>query len=156
VEEKAPTATPLPEPGVDSGEKQIDVVAIPADRVGAYWPSVAEFVWPAFEHFPGEMDLPTLLRRLSIGEGTLWVAFGDGRFFGGCITQLYDYPAFRAVQIVGLGGVEFSRWHAEMNVWLDRYAKLHGATRLEFYGRRGWEKMLPEFKVNRIMMVREL
>lgn len=102
------------------------------------------------------MDMPTLLHKLAVGEGTLWVAYDNGRFVGGAITQIYDHCGFRAIQLVALGGVEFERWHDEMNKWLTVYGKLHGAKRIEFYGRRGWEKILPEYKLNRIMMVREL
>ena len=151
---QASTDTASQEPGHSSGE--VLVVAVPANRVEAYWPHVHEFVWPAFERFPGEMDIPTLLRRLLNGEGTLWVAYRDGRFLGGAITRIEDYPGFRAVQLVALGGRQFRLWKDELDKWITRYARYHHAKRLEFYGRKGWEKTLPDFEVNRIMMVREL
>src|SRR5512139_1636837 len=139
-----PTGTPAVERGFtdstspEPGPTSVDVIAVPTDKVAGFWPHVRGYVWSAFEQFPGEMDLPTLMRKLAIGEGTLWVVYGDGRFWGGAITQLYDYPSFRAVQIVGLGGERFETWHDEMNVWLEKYGRLHGAKRLEFYGRKGW------------------
>ena len=130
------------------------VVALPSNRVTGYWPHVREFIWPAFERFPGEVDEAGLLERLLTGDAQLWVVWDDG-LLGGAITSITNYAEFKAVRLVALGGERFEDWREEMDRLLDKFCEVHGCSRIEFYGRIGWSKRLPNYRINRIMMSRD-
>lgn len=73
---------------------------------------------------------------------------------GAFITEVASYADFAAVRIVALGADEFT-FLPGLDRAMDLFRKVHNLKRVEFYGRRGWEKKLPNYKLNRIMMVRE-
>ncbi len=153
--EKDSTASTSQEHGASSDEGPVDVIAIPANRALVYWPHVKPFLEAAFTQFPGEADETSVLRNLAVGRWVLWVAW-DGHPVGGFITELETYINFGAVRIVALGGKDFESWRIETDKVLDKFARFHGCSRIEFYGRKGWERRLPNYTVNRIMMVRQV
>jgi len=133
----------------------VDVIAIPANRSLAYWPHVREHILKAFSRFPGEVSEEKIIQNLSEGLYTLWVAWRDGPI-GGLLTQIIEYSEFDSCRIVALGGKDFESWRNEMDRVLDVYCKLHGLTRIEFAGRRGWLKRVNNYKLNRVFMVRNV
>jgi len=88
------------------------------------------------------------------GRFLLWVAW-DGVPVGAAITQIADYESFKALRIVALGGEHF-RWKEEADRVFDVFCHFHGLKRVEFYGRKGWLKRLPNYTLNRIMMTRDI
>ena len=82
----------------------------------------------------------------------LWATHSE-QFIGGAITEICNYSTFKAVRIVALGGLKFESWHEPAMDAFRRYANVWDCSRIEFYGRRGWEKKLPEFDLDKIMMV---
>lgn len=132
-----------------------DVIAIPANRSLAYWPHVRGHIMKAFDKFPGEISEERVMNNLRDGLFTLWVAWDEGPI-GALITQQLEYLEFGALRIVALGGERFESWRNEMDRVLDVYCKLHGLTRIEFAGRRGWLKRVNNYKLNRVIMVRNV
>ena len=135
-----------------SGGHSVDVIAIPANRVTVYWPHAREHVMRAFDRYPGEMSEGDLITRLLAGEMLLWVASSD-KIVGGAITEICNYSDFSAVRIVALGGINITD---EFLPLLKRFADVWNCRRVEFYGRKGWERKAPDFKVDKIMMILEL
>ncbi len=83
------------------------------------------------------------------------VAYRDG-FIGAALTHIEQYAEFDALVVAALGGEDFESWREEIDRVFEKFARFHGCARIEFHGRRGWEKRLPNYKVYRIMMMRTL
>lgn len=131
-------------------------MAVPAARAARFWPYAEPYLEDVAARFPGEMDLDKVRAELASGHTQLWVAWDD-RVIGAALTQIIAYPEFSAVRILALGGEDFcERWRDTCVAWFERYAEHHGCNRLEFYGRRGWQRRLPGWEVNRIMMTRDV
>lgn len=150
VVEKESTSTTSPASG-----PSCDVVFIPAARALAYWPFIREHLWKAYERFPGEITEGAVLQRLVDGRSQLVVVYRDG-FIGAALTQIEQYAEFDALVVAALGGDDFEAWREELDRVLEKFARFHNCTRIEFHGRRGWEKRLPNYKVYRVMMMRTL
>lgn len=112
----------------------------------------------AFDQFPGEDTEPEIMRKLLDGRSQLWIAWDDeaGEVIGGALTCIYEYARFKALQITALGGRRFEDWRQAIDDTFTAFASVHGAQRVEFHGRRGWERRLPNYGVHRIMMTRDL
>jgi len=133
----------------------LDVIAIPAYKASIYWAQTKEFVWPAFELFPGEVDSAEILKNLLSGKMLLWVAWED-EVIGGALTEVYNYAEFSAVRVLALGGNDFESWQETLDTLLSDFAKLWNCKRIEFYGRKGWERRLPNYTLDKIMLVRDV
>lgn len=111
---------------------------------------------PAFERFPGEVSEDEIIRCLQAGSMVLWVAWED-EVIGGALTEIVNYSGgVSAVRVVGVGGLRFEAWRERLDEVLEKFARVWGCDRLEMYGRKGWERRLPNWNVNRIMMIREV
>lgn len=141
-------------PSSATGSPTPEVIAIPAHKAMIYWAQAKEFIWPAFEEYPGEMAPEDVLKRLLEGRMLLWIAWED-RVIGGVLTDIFDYADFKAVRLIALGGERFEDWREPLDILLDDFAKLWNCRRIEFYGRKGWAKRLPNYKLDKIMMVRD-
>ena len=140
-----------------SGAPSVEVIAVSAEKVPEFWPLAHEYIWPAFERFPGEATYEDITKRLLEGNMVLWIAWNGEEILGGAITALENYPSgMRAVRGIALGGKQFESWQQPLDDILEQFGKSWGAQRIEFYGRKGWEKRLPNYKVNRIMVTRDI
>lgn len=154
----APSGIPEAEKGsiatasLEPGRSSVDIVAIPKDRLAAYWPHAKRFIEPAFG--PGEYSEQDTARKLLDGDWQLWVAAKEA-FVGAFLTEIVRYPGFGAIRIVALGADDFD-WIPDFDRMIDLFAKHHGCQRIEFFGRRGWERRLKHYRFERIMMSRQV
>ncbi len=95
-----------------------------------------------------------ILRLLSSGNMLLWAAWDGDKVVGGALTQVINYADFNAVRLVALGGDDFEGWRETLDTLLDDFAKLWDCKRVEFFGRKGWERRMDNYKLDKIMMVR--
>jgi len=58
------------------------------------------------------------------------------------VTEIIDYPLVSALRIVLLAGQDMAVWQRDLLETLESFATLHGATRLEAYGRKGFIRAL--------------
>lgn len=139
-----------------SGDQSVDVVAVDPARVAMFWQASREFILPAFERFPGEANEANVVEALLSGRMLLWVAWKDA-VIGGCLTEVFVYDGgLRVLRIVALGGIKFETWRETLDELLTEFGRLWRCERVEFYGRKGWEKRLPNYEISKIMMVRSL
>lgn len=58
------------------------------------------------------------------------------------VTEIVDYPLVSALRIVLLAGHGMDAWQQDLLERLESFAVLHGASRLEAYGRKGFIRAL--------------
>lgn len=136
------------------GDPSVDVIAIPANRTGVYWPHVRKHIMSVIDQFPGEWSEGELITALYHGKAVLWVVWDEG-CIGAAVTEITNYSDFSAVRILALGGDHFE-WQPEMERLLEKFALHWGCRRIEFIGRKGWLRRSHEFKLDKVMMIKEL
>lgn len=121
------------------------LVTVQPEDIGRHWSVVGPLLAKALE-YSDEITLGQVRERLDRGEYQLWTAQREGRIEGAWCTRLAEYPAFRVCEIVLCGGGDIDRW-LDITVWpIAEWAKSVGCKKIRILGRKGWQRMLPEFR----------
>jgi hypothetical protein len=71
------------------------------------------------------------------------------------VTQIVPYPQKKVLRIISLAGSEFAKIYAYLDM-VESFALRTGCTALEMWGRKGWKKLLPEWKDSYIVFTKDL
>ena len=96
--------------------------------------------------YSDDITLGQVRERLDRGEYQLWTAQRDGVVEGAWCTRIAEYPSGKVCEIALCGGEHIERWLDLTVEPIALWAKGLGCRRLRIYGRKGWSKLLPEFK----------
>ena len=143
-----------------AGECQ--AVCVDPARVYEAWPLVAPLIRRAVER-GGLADAAQLERDLCIGAALLWLAWdprsaaesGGARVEAAAVTQLDVANGKKFCTIAACGGRGLKRWRALIGA-LERFARAEGCASLRIYGRRGWARILPDYRLHSIVLEKEL
>jgi hypothetical protein len=133
--------------------RSAEAVPVPRARLAEVWPAVAPLLTPALER-GGEMTTQTLAAALRDGRFVLWLAW-SGRLEAAAVTEVADTIAGRVCCIVACGGRDRARWLG-LRAELEAYARRAGCARMRIYGRKGWLRVLPDYRAARVILEKEL
>lgn len=121
-----------------------EIILFPAELTDKVLPLVRDFVTSALEYAHRETDIDSLWKQMILQRVQLWVVYDKKtkKAIGAATTLLQHYDLCYGLRIVTLAGNDFSLWKEPMLDRLSQFAKLHGATRIEASGRRGWARVL--------------
>lgn len=124
------------------------------DMIEPLWPSVYAHLEAAIDEdfFTDEATLKGLLLE---DRALLFVATVDGSIKGAAVTQIEEART-NVVNILSLGGDDFASWRNEMNDALTLYAEKMFCTKIVALGRKGWERLWPDFKPGKILFCKEI
>ncbi len=127
----------------------------PAD-VPYVWEDVAPMLAKAAVHSEGELEPEDFLEPLSTGEMQLWVAYEDDDHINAAmVTQFIQYPQKKILRIISLAGEDFKKIKNFQAV-IEGFAIKYGCTAIELWGRKGWKKLLPDWKDAYTVYTKEL
>lgn len=132
-------------------DPQLYVIA--SDRVADIWRHVEGLLRPAMERC-GEMHMIDLYQKLVDGKFYLWLAIGDN-VEAAAVTEIAETTAGRVLCIVACGGIKRDRWLHFMQQ-IEEYGRRAGCVLTRIYGRRGWQRALPDYHVSRLVLEKEL
>lgn len=122
----------------------------------------AALVWPRVQHFAG-LDraleegylAEDLTHKFAEGQLQLWsIADGD-TLLAICITSIEIFPRTKICNIHAICGKAMTRWIgliAEIEIW----ARDNDCTQVQIFGRKGWERMLPQYDNAKVVLVKKL
>lgn len=120
-----------------------------ADAV-ALWPEVRKELDRAYEYsFTDEAD--DHFSEVEQGRAQVWALD-----FGYALTRVIDTKRGRALQYMAIGGDYIDSWLQEFLDKSQEWAKGKGCGTAILSGRRGWEKKLNGFKLERVALTKEL
>lgn len=121
------------------------------------WKDVASFIESALPHGDDKYGLEDIKELIAKELLILWVVYNeDTEKAEGCIlTEVLKYPRAQALSIFLLAGNDFSAIVGVFEELMD-YAKGVGCSRIEFYGRPGWEKVLKPLNFEKIHTIMRL
>jgi len=107
----------------------------------ALWLQIEPYIKTALKAGTRDFDTEAVWDHLMKDEMRALVIFDDEDVIVGCcVLELVDYPKLRACRIVALGGKKMNEWIHLLSV-VEKLAESEGATRMEFIGREGWQRV---------------
>ena len=107
-------------------------------------------------HSDGELEPEDFIEPLSTGEMQLWVAYEDNdNIHAAMVTQFIQYPQKKILRIISLAGQDFKEIKNFQSM-IEGFAIRYGCTAIEMWGRKGWKKLLPDWKDSYTVYTKEL
>jgi hypothetical protein len=152
-------------PRLDEGDSQAQLVCIDPARVHEFWPHVSPVIRTAMER-GGITDFTDVADAARAGRALVWMAWNGTAIKAVAVTQLGTDNGMRFCTIVACGaspskpaGRRRGRGRDEwlpLLAGLERYAKAEDCKAMRIFGRRGWERLLPDYKAARVLLEKEL
>jgi len=131
------------------------IAMISPDDIDVVWDHISEYIQHVVDHSRGEATLEDYYEHISTGDMQLWVAISKNDILACMVTQIAPYPSKRVLRIIALGGIEMERW-LEFLPDIEHWAMNMGCTSLEAWGRKGWLKILQDWKCSYHILTKDL
>ena len=132
-----------------------EVGSVPPTQVPHIWEKVHEHLLRMAPHSEGELEPEDFFEALTEGEMQLWVAIENKDIVASMVTQVVPYPRKRVLRIISIGGDGMDRWIEQLPM-VEEWALSMGCTSLECWGRRGWLKVLKDWKCSYHIITKDL
>lgn len=127
---------------------------MPADIVPAIWRDAEPLIRQALRHSDGRYGTTDIRQCLLNGEMHLWLVM-EGAIKATVITQTLQFPRKKIGLIFLTAGNDMAGWiHLLKDI--ERCMKAQGCAAVELYGRPGWQKVLPDYQRDKIVLRKEI
>ena len=132
----------------------LDHTIIEKHEVTDVWNDVKDLVAKTNDDVLNDEDI---LGYLKSGHYTLWIATEpDSDSVVAAMTIQYAYfPKYKICRIVTIAGQRMSEWIGDLYM-LENWAKTQGCDYMDMYARKGWKKILKEYKEDCILLRKKL
>lgn len=131
------------------------IFAVPAGKLDHYW----EYARKHIERFADETLLASpedILADLKDGSKQLWLVEVSAQVVATAVTQVYETRKGRICCIwAACGTVGLKALEPAFNE-IEKWAREIGCAALEIKGRKGWARVLPNFKQTAIVLEKDL
>ncbi len=135
--------------------KTLKAQIVQPEDVAYIWEEVAPLLDKVKEHTEGELETDDFLEPLTHGDMQLWMATEESDVRAVMITQIITYPQKRVLRIISLAGEDFEEIRSFQEM-IEGFAVKLECTALEMWGRKGWKKLLPDWKDTYIVYTKDL
>lgn len=125
-------------------------------------PSLVADVWPhARALIKSAMDRTSLgnfediEREVLGGLQQLWLAWNGTAIEAAAVTRLVLIGDRKICILVALGGRDRKRW-LPLLAGIEQFARNEGCRAVRIIGRKGWQRILADYRANYVVMDREL
>ena len=125
---------------------------IPKENVLDVWSIAEPHLLRAVQRSNGAHNIEDIKKKCLSGDFILWMANNLG---AAVILAVSDYPKGKQCDIVMMGGDGFNSWFAEL-ADIEDWIKRIGCKRITLTGRKGWLRVLPDYELQTITMVKTL
>ena len=125
------------------------------EDVAYIWEDVAPMLARVTPHTEGELEPDDFIEPLTHGEMQLWVAIEDKEIIAALITQIIPYPQKRVLRLISLAGEDFDKFK-DFVTMVESFAINSECSSLEMWGRKGWKKLLPDWKDSYIVFTKDI
>jgi hypothetical protein len=131
-----------------------EAVCVDPKQVHIIWPEVSHWIKRAMERGDLGTFVDTEADVLS-GRALLWLAWDAPKIEAAVVTKLGRSEKTKSCVIVACGGERSERW-ASLIEQIENYARAEGCDAVRIFGRRGWARVYPEYRVAKILLERRL
>jgi len=132
----------------------VNLVCVPPQLAREIWPLVADRIRSAVLRTDLSHTADVEYDVLE-GDGLLWIATYEDTIEAAATTLLVKTDRHLVCIITALGGENMDRWFdllAEIETW----AKSEGAALVRVIGRKGWVRVLKDYRVKNVVLERHL
>ena len=127
---------------------------VPPGNLAEVWPKVESLIREAMRR--GNLSrFSDVVQSLADGHSTLWVACEDQEIIAAAVARIAQTEWRRVCEIVALGGKDRGKW-LSFEPEIERWAREQSCSAMRIMGRKGWAKVLPDYRVTRIVLEKEL
>jgi hypothetical protein len=137
----------------------MELIKIETNCIEVTWPYVKDFIQKPLDISMGERNIEDIYYSLIHGQQQLWVGADDeDGIFGICITEILEYPNFKALSMPFIG----TKPHT-IKKWFDygmgddspiiKWARELGIKRIEGYARDGWLRLTQKYNFKKYYTV---
>ena len=130
-----------------------DLICVPPKDVHLVWPQAKELIRAAIEK-TDLSDFADIEYDVLSGDQLLWLAVSD-HIEAAATTHLIKTRGKPVLVITACSGHNRERWLPLM-AKIETYANDEGASRVRFYGRPGWQRVLKDYHVEHVIMEKAL
>lgn len=155
-----PTGTPVPGrefiletlPGHGSN---CSAVLIKPSEINEFWNDIEPHLARCTRYSEGELEPEDFKTYLLDEQMQLWIAIDDEKIIASMVTQIIIYPQKRVLRIIAIAGGEMERWISFLP-GLEELAMDQGCSAMEVWGRKGWLKVLEEYRCSYHILSKDL
>ena len=125
------------------------------EDVAYIWEDVAPMLARVTPHTEGELEPDDFIEPLTHGEMQLLIAIEHREIIAALITQIIPYPQKRVLRLISLAGEDFNKFK-DFVAMVESFAINSECSSLEMWGRKGWKKLLPDWKDSYIVFTKDI
>jgi len=131
-----------------------ELVCIHPQYLREVWPLVESRLRAAYLR-PDLGHTADIERDLFEGDGLLWCAVVDGDIQAAAVTVLCRTDRNLVCNITAVGGENRERWF-DLLEEIEDWAKQEGAAKMRIFGRKGWLRLLKNYRAASVVLERAL
>jgi hypothetical protein len=148
--------TPRPQAEPSAGWLLAEAVPIcvPPKLVPQVWPHVWQMIQKAYDRtdYGNFNDAESAVFK---GDALLWIVWREPEVVATLITRVRNTNKSKVCEVCAAGGKESRVWlHMMANI--EQYARDMGCNRISVTGRKGWARLLPDFREKLVIIEKEL
>lgn len=132
----------------------VELVPVDPSLVKDVWPHARALIKSAIDR-TDLCNFGDVEREVLGGLQQLWLAWNGTAIEAAAVTQLVQIGSRRICIIVACGGRDHKRW-TPLIAGIEQFARNEGCRAVRIIGRKGWQRILADYRANYIVMDREL
>jgi hypothetical protein len=128
------------------------ICGVPAHLAHRVWPVAEPILRRAAARTRGRVSTAALLERIERGDMQLWLHVPPT---AACVTEVVDYPHARWCRIAFLAGEDLELCRSGIGR-IEAWARAQGCAGMEIEGRAGWQRVLPGYARDDVILRKEL
>jgi len=136
-------------------ETNCKVALVSPENIPKIWDTVHRHLELMTPHSEGELQPEDFYEALTNAEMQLWIAINDGHIIASMVSQIIPYPRKQVLRIISIAGEEMNGWIKYLPL-IEDWALSAGCTSLECWGRKGWLKILKDWKCSYHIITKDL
>ena len=133
----------------------LDCHIVEKHEINNVWNDVKDLVAKTNDDVLNEKDI---LEYLKTGYYILWIVTepDSDTILAAMTVEYAHYPRHKMCRVVTIAGEKLNEWVDEGLLKLEDWAKAQGCAYMDMYARRGWKKVLKEYKEDCILLRKKL
>ena len=125
------------------------------EDVAYVWEEVVPLLARVAPHTEGELEPDDYIEPLTHGDMQLWVVIENKHVNAALVTQIVPYPQKKVLRLISLAGEDFQEIKNFLEM-VEVFALKNECSALEMWGRKGWKKLLSDWKDSYIVYTKDL